>query len=481
MHWRTLVHPDQNILFDEPDSTNGELSREINQIVDGFIAKDTFKNALKDLMLEHYRIDWPDLIEDKSKLSKDEFLKIRRSLPRETLRGEIVKSHGEKMIGDFLFEHDVPYRYERNHYWNGINYRPDFTIPKTSDTGVVIEYFGLKGDDDYDEASERKRQYWRAKDGWSLLEYSPSDVSAHRGEAFWDILREDLYNMGVPCVHLSEDEIWHRIQDRSTRRFASAVVGFISRCRKLSITPDELLDRIKSYDPISPSEHRFLSLASTIYPTYLEQLQQTGDDDFNGLLVKAVDAVNSGSTVFRRRSGTGDIRGLRYVSIDEYQDFSDLFFQLVNAMLAANDVFQLFCVGDDWQAINGFAGSDLSFFELFDKTFKRPTQLYMTKNYRSCETIVDVGNALMRSRGKPALASRAEHSEVLVGYLDDLNLSVSESQVHAGDMITPAIIRIVANALRNDDGHVAILCRRNRVPYYVHYEDATPRGSLINS
>ena len=55
-------------------------------------------------------------------------LRFRRSLPRESLGGEYVKSYGEKVIADFLFEHDIAYKYERNHWWSGINYRPDFTI-----------------------------------------------------------------------------------------------------------------------------------------------------------------------------------------------------------------------------------------------------------------------------------------------------------------------------------------------------------------
>jgi hypothetical protein len=68
-----------------------------------------------------------------------------------------------EVIADFLFEHDIPYKYECNFWWNGINYRPDFTIFAPSDTGIVVEYFGLTGDPDYDEMTDKKRQYWRNK------------------------------------------------------------------------------------------------------------------------------------------------------------------------------------------------------------------------------------------------------------------------------------------------------------------------------
>jgi DNA helicase-4 len=57
-------------------------------------------------------------------------LEFRRGLVSETLRGEYVKSHGEKVIANFLFEHDIPYFYEQHHWVSGRNYRPDFTVPK---------------------------------------------------------------------------------------------------------------------------------------------------------------------------------------------------------------------------------------------------------------------------------------------------------------------------------------------------------------
>ena len=55
--------------------------------------------------------------------------------------------------------------------------------------------------------------------------------------------------------------------------------------------------------------------------------------------------------------------------IDEYQDFSELFYRLMDAVREQNPRVRFFCVGDDWQAINGFAGSDLRFFQNFEHLF----------------------------------------------------------------------------------------------------------------
>ncbi|MHC5732844.1 MAG: PDDEXK family nuclease, partial [Nostoc sp.] len=88
-------------------------------------------------------------------------LRYRRSLPREGLDGNYYKSFGEKVIANFLLEHNITYKYERNFWWDGINYRPDFTIVTGENQGIVIEYFGLEGDPDYDIMSEQKREYWQ--------------------------------------------------------------------------------------------------------------------------------------------------------------------------------------------------------------------------------------------------------------------------------------------------------------------------------
>ena len=59
-------------------------------------------------MLAHFREDWDRIAKGGYDKSKEELLQFRRSLPRESLRGEYVKSFGEKVIADFLFEHDIP-------------------------------------------------------------------------------------------------------------------------------------------------------------------------------------------------------------------------------------------------------------------------------------------------------------------------------------------------------------------------------------
>src|SRR5437867_6803892 len=62
-----------------------------------------------------------------------------------TLRGEHVRSIGERMIADFLFFNHVEYKYEAKASWASVGggrgaYHPDFTFPGNE---VSIEYWGV--------------------------------------------------------------------------------------------------------------------------------------------------------------------------------------------------------------------------------------------------------------------------------------------------------------------------------------------------
>lgn len=164
----------ESILFDEPDGAQSK-SRALQSVIDSYLRDPYYYEKIRILMLAHFREDWERIILGGYDKSPEEILSYRRSLQKEGLDGTYLKSFGEKAIADFLFEHDIKYRYERNFWWHEINYRPDFTIENNQGKGIVIEYFGLTGDPDYDAMSERKRQYWQNNPEWHLLEFSPHD------------------------------------------------------------------------------------------------------------------------------------------------------------------------------------------------------------------------------------------------------------------------------------------------------------------
>ncbi len=469
-----LVHPEEELVFDDTSADQFGLSREVQEVIDEHVRSEEHGSRIRDLMLAHFRDDWERIVGGRFELTMDEFLAHRRELPRESLKGDYVKSYGEKVIANALLEHGVEYRYERNFRWNDVNYRPDFTVRTGPRGGVIVEYFGLEGDADYDQMSQEKRRFWAERDEWTLVELSPRDLARSGQNGFAKLLLQKIEKAGVPHRRLSEEEIWELVRRRAVDRFTGAMRNFIGRCRKHDLSPDGLESMAAGHTPCSTAEGLFLDVGVSVYRGYLRRLAANKKEDFDGLMWRAVKGVREGRTHFARDRNRerGDLAQLRFVMIDEFQDFSQVFFELVDALRSANPRAGFFCVGDDWQAINGFAGSDLRFFDDFVSYFRDTSRNHIRTNYRSARSVVEAGNAVMHGHGLAAQAKRVDAGSVLQCNLDDFKPSAAEQARHNGDEITPALLRLVRNFL--DRGmDVVMLSRRKGLPWYVSYGPAT--------
>jgi len=476
-----LVHPEEQIIFNEQDSDQLGLSAEIQTAIDEHIRSDEWGSKIREVMLGHFREDWELIVQKGLDLPMEDALRLKRSLISESLDGTYVKSFGEKLIANALFENEIDYKYERNHRWNGNNYRPDFTLlNENGHGGIVIEYFGMVGEKEYDERADEKRDYWATKPEWRFIELFPEQVRNLGAEGFAECLLQQLVGFGLTPRPVSEEEIWTLIQDRAIDTFTKTMTTVLGRCRKANLTPGQFEDKISEHFASTATELVFLYIAVSIYRRYLERLDENGQEDFDGLMWRAIDVLKSGETRFSRDGGreNGDLSALRFIMIDEYQDFSPAFAELIDGIRANNGGARVFCVGDDWQAINGFAGSDLIYFSSFAKHFPDSTTRHLRRNYRSGRSIVEVGNALMLGKGNPSLATKSSIGQVEVAWMNGLDPSEAEKEMHDGDEITPAVLRLVASALRSGDSTV-MLSRRNGISWYVNYRNKSFRSSKL--
>jgi DNA helicase-4 len=457
-----LVPGAKALLVNTTDGSDQSLNQEFQSVLLDAMTRPDFEHRVRSLMLAHFRADWESIVRGGLNLGREEMLLFRRSLVNETLRGEYVKSYGEKVIANFLFEHDIPYFYEQHHWVSGRNYRPDFTVPKSGEMsqGVVIEYFGLEGDPDYDELSAKKRAYWETKtDQWAFIDLGPNDWNRD-ADALEACLRERLAEAGIPARRLSEDEIWLRARQRSILRFTEAVSGFVGRCRKQWRTPQGMRELMLGHHYSGNIERLFVELAVEIYELYLDRLDAINADDFDGLLQRAAHALDRGVTRFSRKAGDGDLKNIRYLFVDEYQDFTELFHQLIAALRVVNPDVRLFCVGDDWQAINRFAGSDLKFYREFDRIFEPASRLQLTTNRRSKRELVRVSNSLMFGRGTPAQNATEEPGVVALVDLNKFRPTSLEESLYKRSILTPVVLRLAGAALAEGQS-VVLLSARN--------------------
>ena len=77
----------------------------------------------------------------------------------------------------------------------------------------------------------------------------------------------------------------------------------------------------------------------------------------------------------RNLEDTPGLSPYRLILVDEFQDISRLRMRFVERLAAANNA-TLFFVGDDWQAINRFAGADINIFRTYVPNGNSQTSIY---------------------------------------------------------------------------------------------------------
>lgn len=163
-----------------------------------------------------------------------------------------------------------------------------------------------------------------------------------------------------------------------TRHFVEVAATIIQHMRSNNVDIDDMRALNANYGGEHMGRnHEMLALIEPMYSAYMNNLQGRHGIDFPGMIVDAIECVRSGA--YRH--------GYRYVLIDEYQDMSRPRYQLIRALREQKD-FSLFCVGDDWQSIYRFAGSDVNLILDFDELWEqwgetRMFQITTTRRFRT--------------------------------------------------------------------------------------------------
>lgn len=424
---RRIVNPTEGFIYDESDDTTGAgktQTRVIDNIIRDYLSTAENNRRVRDLMRLRFKRDDSRAEKDLLFATKSAYIDFMLHVPFLALGGERVKSYGEQQIANTLFVNSVDYHYERALPMRieGAVYRPDFTVPPKESGGkrVVIEYFGMKGRGEYDELTVKKRAFWSAQDPvkYQLLEYEPADI--RDGAAFSARLVEDLHAQGVETERLDGDEVWRRIEKGAILTISEALRDFVQQARKRNWDADDARAAVSSHVALDDAENLFLGLAVDVFREYLDFLSVNEKIDFDELINRATRMVNDGETAFRaaRGDGPGNLRKVRAVLVDEFQDFNSQFHGLLAAARVHMKDSTLFAVGDPWQAINAFAGASTRYFESFADDYPPAVHHVIATNYRSSRAVVDVGNAVMRGRSEVparAHASRAGRVRVFDG------------------------------------------------------------------
>jgi len=436
------------LIFDKNDSSEydpKDKEKELSQLIQGIIQESirTDPNSaakFRKLMISYFRGVWETIEKGGYNLPEDDQLTLRRSLETRTLNDEEVGSLKEKIVADILFEHGI--EYDR---WikNGV-------IKVPINKGRTLRFKCIE--DDRSDA-----YYFEQYQTKNTVILGPREFNKGEDRVV-EVIAEVMKQEKKTFKRLPEEEIWKRIQPRAIDEFTKAMTTFVGRSRKKDIVPEELERMVHRHRSILPVEDQFLELAMDIYREYVRTLEENNWEDFDGLIRRAIDYIEKGRVIFGEK---GDFRRIKHIMIDEYQDFSLLFDMFITAIRKVCPDATMFCVGDDWQAINAFAGSDTYFFNRFERRYEDSRRYYITTNYRSVPQIVEIGNNVMRSwtSEHEIRPFRKDKGLVRICDLNSFNESGKEADFKA-DRETKATIRLIRWLLKNNKS-VVLLFRTN--------------------
>ena len=354
-----------------------------------------------------------------------EYEEYLRTNPPITLKGDRVKSYGEMDIANFLFRNGIAYKYESEYEIDTrtedrYQYYPDFYL---TDSGYYIEYFGIneKGEvpayfssrngkspsEEYRAGMEWKRKLHKDNNTVLIECYS---YERSRGELL-SSLEAKLRQHGVEFKSLTVEEIWDKVSENNSKNVLTGIAELMATVISLMKSNECDLDGLRGLcfkNPRIGHNTTLVELIAPIYEAYVSVLQQSGEIDFNDMINKAVHMVNDGKYV----------NPYKYVIVDEYQDISKSRFNLLKALRKSSD-YKLFCVGDDWQSIYRFAGSDMDYILNFSKYWGATEYSKIETTYRFTDSLIDIS-------GRFVMQNPAQIKKSIMGIPSKLGFAMGE-------------------------------------------------------
>ena len=377
---------------------------------------ENFKKSVVEYFFD-YQIQEQDLERQKNErrqqLSEQKDTRLKAQFPDMDGKTVYVRSKQEQKICLALSLLGVKFRYEEP-YEHPLademhsQYMPDFSIYYDCDgetKRIYLEHFGVDEHSlvpmwfakdrgiTYEEANQQYNDgiTWKKaaheKFGTTLLTTSSADFH------YYDIrdkLKIQLEKAGVPVKEKTDAELYDMVlppNSKQEKSFIRLVVTFATLIKTSCKSMHEVIRQVKS---IGDERNEFIikNIFKLVYERYIEELKKLHQIDFTDAILQATEICNSLHPV-----------KYDYIIIDEFQDISVDRYNFLKALRKGNPPAKLYCVGDDWQSIYRFSGSDMALFNQFTDFFGRTDINKIETTYRFGEPLVSLSSNFIQQNG----------------------------------------------------------------------------------
>ena len=368
-----------------------------------------FKNSVVEYFIDYQtnETDWEKRKNERQEqLSEQKNVQLKAMFPDMDGRAIYVRSEQEQKICFVLSSLGVKFRYEEPYEHQlademHFQYRPDFSIyfeQKGVTKRIYLEHFGVDEHSlvpawfakdkniTYEEANQKYDDgiTWKKaaheKFGTQLLVTSSADFH------YSDIrnkLKKILEDVGVPIQEKTNEELYGLILPKGSKQekaFIRLVATFVTLVKSSCKSVKEVLKQAKNADD-ERSVFIIKNIFQPVYERYISALSDSNQIDFTDAILQATEICRASHPV-----------EYDYIIVDEFQDISVDRYNFLKVLREGNPPAKLYCVGDDWQSIYRFSGSDMALFNQFPEYFGATEINKIETTYRFGEPLVSLSS-----------------------------------------------------------------------------------------
>lgn len=377
------------------------------------LEEEDFKKSIVEYFVDYQvqEADWEHRKnERRQQLSELKETRLKAQIPDMDGKTIYVRSEQEQKICFALSSLGVKFRYEEP-YEHPLEdemhsqYKPDFSIyfeqyGKTKriylehfgvdEHGLVPTWFAKDKGITYEEANQKYNDgiTWKKaaheKFGTVLLTTSSADFH------YSDIrhtLKASLEKVGVPVQEKTDAELYDMVlppNSKQEKAFIRLVVTFVTLIKSSCKSIQEILKQAKN---VGDERSIFIikRIFQPVYERYIEELKNSNQIDFTDAILQAMEICHSSHPV-----------KYEYIIVDEFQDISVDRYNFLKVLREGNPPAKLYCVGDDWQSIYRFSGSDMALFNQFPDYFGSTEINRIETTYRFGEPLVSLSSQFIQ-------------------------------------------------------------------------------------
>lgn len=379
-----------------------------------------------------------------------------------TLDGTKVRSKSEQFIADWFYRHSIKYEYEPLLNVKDFPFSPDFYIPEAN---LYIEHISVKSFS----MKDKEEQFHKGNLLLVKTFEAMTKDSALFNHTLDKIVKNRLpadYHKTISINFKEEFNGYHE----DVKDFVQQIMRITDMIKVENINLDTVLENARNDQ--HERVRNFYELAIPIVKKYIHYCTDKSYLDFNDLISRSTSLFQNHSDIANKYKSK-----YQYILVDEFQDVNNLQVELIKLLLT--DDTQLFCVGDDWQSIYGFRGSNVSYIVEFENHFANAKTIKLNLNYRSTQNIVGASNEVIKHNKfkvhKDVQASKKSEHKIVVfaGNTEEENIQFCFDKVK----------EVLNDGVSNDE--ILFLYRRSKMftPYFYRFKNENVRvqGKTIHA